>query len=148
VSEQGLSCVSTESLNLNYFIPWRKGKTLGASQEVKKATAGFIVSLIAGILILINGLLVVAVFAALGDMMSIIPGLEGLEGIMTAIGAIGLIFGILVLIGAILIYMPGKEIIGGILVLVFSILSIFIGGGFFIGMILGIVGGILGIIKK
>jgi len=63
-------------------------------------------------------------------------------------GAIGLLFAIIVIVGAILIYRPGKEILGGILVLVFSILSIIIGGGFFIGLILGIVGGALGIAKK
>ena len=44
--------------------------------------------------------------------------------------------------------MPGKEVIGGILVIIFSILSIVIGGGFIIGLILGIIGGILGLAKK
>jgi hypothetical protein len=44
--------------------------------------------------------------------------------------------------------MPGKETIGGILVIILSILSIVIGGGFFIGLILGIIGGILGLAKK
>jgi hypothetical protein len=34
------------------------------------------------------------------------------------------------------------------MVLIFSILSIVIGGGFFIGLILGIIGGALGIAKK
>jgi len=63
-------------------------------------------------------------------------------------GVISLIFGIIVLIGAFLIYMPGKEVIGGILVLIFSILSIFVGGGFLIGLILGIIGGALGLAKK
>jgi hypothetical protein len=44
--------------------------------------------------------------------------------------------------------MPGKEIIGGIIVLIFSIISIVALGGFIIGMILGIIGGILGLLKK
>jgi hypothetical protein len=39
-------------------------------------------------------------------------------------------------------------VIGGILVLIFSILSIIIGGGFIIGLILGIIGGALGLAKK
>lgn len=125
-----------------------EGKFLTETKEVKKATAGFVISLIAAILILINGLVVVALFATAGGMMSIVPGLEDLGAIMTAIGAVGLIFGIIVLIGAILIYMPGKEVIGGILVLIFSILSIVIGGGFIVGLILGIIGGALGIVKK
>ena len=70
------------------------------------------------------------------------------EGIFATLAAIGVILAILVIIGAILIYMPGKEIIGGILVIIFSILSIFIGGGFLIGLILGIIGGALGLAKK
>jgi len=45
--------------------------------------------------------------------------------------------------------MPGKEVIGGILVLVFSVISLFFTlGGLIIGLILGIVGGALGIAKK
>jgi len=111
--------------------------------EVKKATAGFIISLIAGILILINALVFVALASFFEDL-----GLGFATGIMAGFGAMGLIFAVLVIIGAILIYMPGKEVIGGILVLIFSILSIFIGGGFIIGLILGIIGGALGIAKK
>jgi hypothetical protein len=60
-----------------------------------------------------------------------------------------LILALVVIAGAILIYMPGYEVIGGILVLVFSIVSLFFTlGGLIIGMILGIVGGALGIAKK
>mgnify|MGYP000241631132 CR=1 FL=1 len=123
--------------------------------EVKRATAGFIVSLIAGILILINAILMAV---ALYYVAIIPPGvLETMShhfiavrafGLVAALAALGLVCGVLVIIGAVLIYRPGKEVVGGILVLVFSILSIFIGGGFFIGLILGIVGGALGIAKK
>jgi len=113
------------------------------TEEVKKATAGFIVSLIAGILILINGLIFIAGAAIFESL-----GLGMFTGMVAAFGAVGLIFAILVIIGAILIYMPGREVIGGILVIIFSILSIFIGGGFIIGLILGIIGGALGIAKK
>ena len=124
-----------------------KGKTMATEEVVKKATAGFIISLIAGILILINGLL----FVGIAGMIESIPSMDlipGLTGMIAGFAAVGLIFAIIVIIGAILIYMPGREMIGGILVLVFSILSIFIGGGFLIGLILGIIGGILGILKK
>jgi len=75
-----------------------------------------------------------------------IPGF--VTDIFSGLAAVGTIFAILVIIGAILIYMPGKEVIGGILVLIFSILSIVIGGGFLIGLILGIIGGALGLAKK
>jgi len=116
----------------------------------KKATAGFIISLIAGIMILINALMFFALTSIVGSipMPVSIPGMELVEAVFATMGMIGLIFAIIVIVGAILIYMPGKEIIGGILVLIFSILSIVIGGGFVLGLILGIIGGALGIAKK
>lgn len=112
-------------------------------REVKKATAGFIVSLIAGILILINALVFIGLASLFEEL-----GLGFATGIIAGFAAVGLIFAVLVIVGAVLIYMPGKEIIGGILVLIFSILSLFIGGGFLIGLILGIIGGALGLAKK
>lgn len=120
--------------------------------EAKRATVGFIISLIGGILILVNALLVLAVAGTVASFAAWTPEAEEAAGVVStffyAWAATGLIFAFLVIIGAILIYMPGREVIGGILVLIFSILSIIIGGGFFIGLILGIVGGILGIVKK
>jgi hypothetical protein len=70
------------------------------------------------------------------------------EDIFVTLAAIGAILAIIVIIGAILIYIPGKETIGGILVIIVSLISIVIGGGFIIGLILGIIGGILGLYKK
>ena len=125
--------------------------------EVKRATAGFAISLVAGILIIICSILCLAAAAWMGwmeewmyswGMPSEMPGVGPAQAIVTILGVIGLIFGIIVLIGAYFIYTPGKETLGGILVLVFSILSIFAGGGFLIGLILGIVGGALGLAKK
>jgi hypothetical protein len=117
--------------------------------KVEKATAGFIISLIAGI---IDALVAVGLIA-LG---SFLAGLEETIGFslgagftVATLGTIGLILAILVIIGAVLIYMPGKEVIGGILVLVFSVISLFFTlGGLIIGLILGIIGGALGIAKK
>lgn len=126
------------------------GKLVTTTTAPKKATAGFIISLIAGIMILINALMFFALTSFVGSipMPVTIPGMELVEAVFATIGMIGLVFAIIVIIGAILIYMPGKEIIGGILVLIFSILSIIIGGGFVLGLILGIIGGALGIAKK
>jgi hypothetical protein len=119
---------------------------LATGEVVKRATAGFIISLIAGILILINGLMFIVLAEFIESLAGALPIF--VEGIFATLAAIGVILAILVIIGAILIYMPGKEIIGGILVIIFSILSIFIGGGFLIGLILGIIGGALGLAKK
>jgi len=124
------------------------------AKEVKKATAGFVISLIAGIIDAIVALLIIAAASWIGEFGESIPGygLGGFglaEAVLTTWGAIGLILAILVVVGAILIYMPGKEVIGGVLVLVFSILSLFFTvGGLLIGLILGIIGGALGIAKK
>ncbi len=119
---------------------------MGETVKVKRAWAGFVISLIAGILILAAGLW-------LFSMVSAFSGFAGASftGLLGAIGAmygvLGLVFGLIVIIGAVMIYMR-KEVIGGVLVLIFSLISILAGGGFIIGLILGIVGGILGMLKK
>ena len=74
---------------------------------------------------------------------------EGLGAMMIVMGVIGIISGAMVLIGGILIKNPQKRVVGSVLVLVFAIVSIFGGGGlFFIGTILGVIAGILGLISK
>ncbi len=106
----------------------------------EKPTAAFVLSLIAAIFILLNGV-VIAVYGAI--LFAFFPGVAVL------IAAVGLIFGILVLVGAILLWTnPNMHAAGGILVLLFSIFSLIIGGGFILGFILGLVGGILGIVWK
>ncbi len=60
------------------------------------------------------------------------------------LAAIGIVSGIIILVGAIMIYsQPAKASTWGALILAFSIVSLFGMGGFFFGAILGIVGGIL-----
>lgn len=61
---------------------------------------------------------------------------------------IGLISGVLVIIGSTMINSddPDKIRTGGILVIVFSVISIISGGGFLVGFILGLIGGILAVI--
>ena len=120
----------------------------------KRAMAGFAISFVAGILIILNGLAFIALQSLLNSIIDFvpipvpIPGIGIAQAVFATIGAIGLVFGIIVILGAFLIYMPGKEVIGGIIVLIFSIISIVALGGFFIGLILGIIGGILGLLKK
>ena len=111
-----------------------------------RATAGFIVSLIAGFLMLIGAVLFVFLAGFIELLGGVLPSF--ITDLFTGLAAIGVIFAILVIIGAILIYIPGYVTIGSILVIIFSILSIITGGGFFIGLILGIIGGILGLARK
>ena len=61
----------------------------------------------------------------------------------TILGSIGIIIGIIVFMGAYYIYLPsGYKMVGGMTVLIFSLISLIAAGGFFIGAILGIIGGI------
>jgi hypothetical protein len=67
---------------------------------------------------------------------------------LTLLGAVGMVWGILALVGAILMNSSdaGRVRTGSILVLLASILSWFgTFGGFFIGFLLGLIGAILGL---
>ena len=123
-------------------------------------TAGYpktasILALVGGILILLGGVVFVAVslfilphlsYANLttpsGLNSASIPGL--VSGIVGVMGLFGLVSGVVVLISAVMLLANmGQHRTWGVLILVFSVLS-FVGlGGFVVGAILGIVGGIL-----
>ncbi len=117
----------------------------------EKSTTAFVLSLIGGILILI-GAIMGAIFLALVGAAFETISLFGMVGeLLLILGIVGLIFAILVIIGAFMINSgnPQRVRMGGIIVLIFSILSLFTaGGGFFIGSILGLVGGILALVWK
>jgi len=73
---------------------------------------------------------------------SSVPGFVG--GIVTSVGVFGLVSGIIVLVsGVMLRTSPGQRTLWGTLILVFSVLSFLGTGGFIVGAILGIIGGIL-----
>lgn len=118
----------------------------------EKPTAAFVLSLIGSIFIIIGGLIVAAIGAIGGTAFGMIPDFGLLAGLMIMLGVLGFIFGIIALIGAIMINSEekGKVKTGSILVLVFSILSLFVGGtgGFVIGFILSLIGSILGLTWK
>ena len=119
----------------------------------EKPTAGFVLSLIGGIIIFLVGLAIIAIAA----MVNAIAGSSGVPfptfspltmGLET-IGIIGAVTGLLVIVGGVMMYVrPQQHAIWGVLVLVISIVSILGGGGFILGLILGLVGGILGIVFK
>ena len=113
-----------------------------------KATAGFVLSLFGAILILIRGLVRIFVGDALAFSGSDVIRHRFLAGVAwTVLGGIAVAVGIIILVGAFLIY-NGMQTAGGIIVLVFSIISILVGSGWLIGLVLGVVGGILGLLKK
>lgn len=112
-----------------------------------RATWGFMLSLIAGILIIINAA------ALLSN--SFYTMWAGIFPWITYFGAfppwvlvaIGLILGIVVAIGSVLMVL-GYGTIGAVVVFPAAVISLIIGGGFIAGFILGIVGGILGMLGR
>jgi hypothetical protein len=114
-----------------------------------------ILALAGGILITLSGVLFIAVSAFIlpnldYSNVSIPPNLTSasipalVSGIVGVMGTFGLVSGVIVLVSAVMLLANlGQRRTWGVLILVFSILS-FIGlGGFIVGAILGMVGGIL-----
>ncbi|MGC9069070.1 MAG: hypothetical protein ACP5GU_07675 [Thermoprotei archaeon] len=69
-------------------------------------------------------------------------------GVFIIFPIIGLISGILVTIGAVKLHSSADTSTWGTIIIVFSIISFIGGGGFFLGAILGLIGGILAITLK
>jgi len=75
----------------------------------------------------------------------------GLDWGFGFLGILGLIFGIIVIISAVMLYnRSGEHTTWGVRIVVFSVLSVFDGmmGGFGVGIILGVIGGVLAILWK
>jgi len=119
--------------------------------SVERPTAAFVLSLIGGIFILIGSLIVSAFAGIVGGAMMLIPFLGGFGALLIFLGIIGVVFGIIIIIGAVMINSgdPSRVRTGSILVLIFSILSLFTtSGGFIVGFILALIGSILGLVWK
>jgi hypothetical protein len=113
----------------------------------EKPTAAFVLSLLAAIFIILGGLVYAVIFSIIGGIFDIF-GFGGLGSLITILGVLGIVWGFLVLVGAIMMSSEdkGRVRMGSVLVLVFSILSWFGAvGGFFIGFLLGLIGSILGL---
>ena len=126
------------------------------------STAPFILSLIAGVVILAgSGMMMSFAVGApyYGGMMGGYQGMtNGYYGMMRGFGfgglfyiltAIGVISGIIILVCAIMIYTrPKATPTWGAIIITFSLVSLFGMGGFFFGAILGAVGGMLALTLK
>ena len=113
---------------------------------------GFLLSLIGGLLIFIFGLETVLSLPLLSSSLSsagLIISLWGLfeGGLQTSVnrGTVILIFSIVVILGSFLKNREGKARMGGVLVMIFSVLSLLGFNGFllFVGALVGIAGGIV-----
>lgn len=113
--------------------------------EPGKMTNGLLLSLLAGFFVLLNGVLWFAIFGFLGMMSDEISimSMFNFTGVFWIFGVLGVFSAIAIFIGFTLVYQFRKVYAGGIVILVFSALSLGTGGGMAIGFILGIVGGAL-----
>lgn len=133
--------------------------------EVEKPTAAFVLSLVAGALIVIGGSMMSMMSSFwFGGMsgyrgwgMMGYPGYQG-YGMMSGLGygfgimsILGMAFGVVVIISAIMLNRkPQEHTTWGTLIIIFSALSIFGGamGGLGVGLILGLIGGVLAVTWK
>jgi hypothetical protein len=118
---------------------------------------GFILSVIAALLIILSSvaMLYVSFNPSLLELEEVPSSLEDaaetlnmttedmMASMSLGMGVFGIVSGILVIFGGALAYYRDLRTAGGILVILFSILSLFGGAGLFIGLILGVIGGVL-----
>ncbi|MEK6987407.1 MAG: DUF6114 domain-containing protein [Candidatus Thermoplasmatota archaeon] len=123
------------------LVPPSLISTNAGYHPVDRPITPFILSLLGGLLIVAGG-----VFGLVFFNYSYYPYGSTLVFAMVAITT-----GIVVLAGCAMLYQrPDQHVIWGVLIVVFSVMSLFswlggLFGGFFVGMVLGIVGGCLGI---
>ena len=125
--------------------------------------AAFILSLVAGVFILLGGGMMTMIGSWMGNygygMMGRYGGWGGMMGMglgmmqfaFGTMGVLGLIFGAIVIISALMLNSkPKQHSTWGSLIVLFSVLSIFGSamGGFSIGLILGLIGGVLAVTWK
>ena len=106
-------------------------------------------SLASGILILVGAIIPWIWHASFFPQMGWMMGAPNIMPFTASLVVIGVVSGAFVLLGALMMSSrPSESSKWGVIVLVFSVLSFFGMGGFLIGAVLGIVGGILAIAKR
>ncbi len=107
-----------------------------------KPTAAFVLLLIGGIFVLLEGL----ALSAIGALATLILS----SGIGALTGVVGIITGIIMIVSALMVNTTDKSKIKtwSIIGLIVSIVSLLGGGGVIIGFLLGLIGGILGLTYK
>ena len=122
----------------------RPGRVVATKGRTSRSVVGFALTLVSGILVLLNS----AAFLA--------PSFYGIwSGIffwLPAIGqnyafVIGVIIGLTIIMASIVMAM-GHGAIADVIVFPFAVFSLIIGGGFIAGFAIGVVGGILGALRR
>ena len=121
-----------------------------AGAQSEKPTRAFNLALSAGVLIIINAVLLGVVANWFIGIMPTLPGSTGNDPMsLIGLATLGLILGVIVLLGALMLHIkPANKKSWGIMIIVFSVPSVIMGGGFIIGFILGIIGGKIAFSEK
>jgi len=117
----------------------------------EKPTAAFILSLLGGIFILVVGLILSFLGAILIGAVGVFnpPAMPMLMGLGSLLGMLGILYGLIIIVCAVKMHNEPENQTWSILIVIFSVLSLFgAGGGLYIGLILGVIGGILGLTWK
>ncbi|MCI4334257.1 MAG: DUF6114 domain-containing protein [Thermoplasmata archaeon] len=110
--------------------------------EENRPQLAFALTVIAGLLMLVEG----AVFLIAGSVANSL-GYSAASALLSGIALLGMALGfIVVLLAALLWVYPEAHVALGVVIVAVSILSFFGGGGFLIGILLGLLGGILAIV--
>jgi hypothetical protein len=122
--------------------------TAFAAPGPPRALWGFILSMIAGILIILNAaaLLANSFYTLWIGVFFWIPVIDP-SVTHSLIFIIGAIIGLILVIGSVLMLL-GYGTIGSVVVFPLAVLSLIIGGGFIAGFVLGVLGGILGMLGR
>lgn len=105
-------------------------------------SAAFVLSLIGGIFIFLGGIYTAIIYAIIGS--ALFDFFPGLGALLIGLAVLALIFGLIIIVGAIMLRnRPESSRTWGIIILLLAIFSWIGGGGFVIGFILALIGGIL-----
>ncbi len=120
---------------------------MASADDSRYPTTAYILTLIGGIFIVLGGLAAMAVYAiGASFFFAFFPGASVF---LVGLGLVGLLFGILILYGAIKMkHDPRSAHTWGILVILFSIFSWVGWGGFVVGFLLALIGGILALVWR
>jgi hypothetical protein len=123
---------------------WQKSLKRDIMGQNQRPPRALVLSAVAGILIICNAVAVGVAVTWFPWIFPTLPGSENNSAVpFTTITIVGLVCGVLVLLGTLLLYykpLDSKAI--GLVIIGFSIPSVLTGGGFIIGFILGIIGGV------
>jgi hypothetical protein len=113
-----------------------------------KPTAAMVLSLIGGLFVIFGGAALAFAGSIIGSFN--VTGTASASNTVLALGIIGVIMGIIMVVGGFMMYSkPTSAKMWGVIVLILAIISwVTAIGGFFIGFLLGLIGGILALTFK